>query len=120
MTENLMTVVTFVVSILTIIIATYGAIALKRLRDWSDAKLAAEGIKLEQKWQDDLKAGLLTGAKAALLEGASIDEAILAAIRHTLLSNSEAASGLKPTKEVLDNLAKAAVADARMQIDVAS
>lgn len=116
MNENLMTVLTFALTILSMVIATYGAILTARVRRWSDAKLKEAGITEEAKWRDDLKAGLLTGAKAALLEGKSIPEAIRAAISHTLASNSDAAAGLNPSVAVLERLAKAAVADAAAQV----
>ena len=112
MEENLMTILTFVAGILSILIVTYGQIVNARLKKWSEAKLAEHGLTEAAKWQADLKAGLLTGAKAALLEGKSITEAIKAAIAHTLASNADAAAGLRPQQAVLERLATAAVADA--------
>ncbi|WP_281200999.1 hypothetical protein [Paracoccus chinensis] len=44
---------------------------------------------------------MLTGAKAALLEGRSITQAIKAAITHTLASNADAATRLRPQQVVL-------------------
>ena len=96
-------------------VSTYGAIITARVNAWSKAKLAEHGLTEAAKWQADLKAGLLTGAKAALLEGKSIPDAIKAAITHTLTSNADAAAGLRPSPDVLDRLAKAAVADAVKQ-----
>lgn len=116
MEDSLLTILTFVAGALAIVITTYGQILNARLKKWSDAKLAENGLKEAAKWQVDLKAGLLTGAKAALLEGKSIPEAIKAAIHHPLMSNAEAAAGLKPSDDVLDRLAKAAVADAVTQV----
>ena len=116
MNENLVTVMTFALTVLSMVIATYGAILTARVRRWSDAKLKEAGIAEEAKWRDDLKAGLLTGAKAALLEGKSIQEAIRAAIAHTLASNAGAAAGLNPSEAVIERLAKAAVADAVAQV----
>lgn len=112
MEEQLMPILAFMVGILSIVIATYGTILTARVRRWSDAKLKEAGLTEAAKWQADLKAGLLTGAKAALLEGKSVSEAIKAAIAHTLASNAEAAAGLNPSDAVLERLAKAAVADA--------
>lgn len=112
MQDNLMTIATLVVGALAIVAGTYGQIVLARLDRWSQAKLAENGITQAAKWQADLKAGLLTGAKAALLDGKSITEAIRLAIAHTLASNADAAAGLKPSQAVLDRLARAAVADA--------
>jgi len=115
MTDSVMTILTFGAGLLAIVVSTYGAILTAKVSKWSEAKLAEHGLAEAAKWQADLKAGLLTGAKAALLEGKSIPEAIKAAIAHTLKSNVEAAANLKPGKEVLENLAKAAVADAVKQ-----
>lgn len=112
MEQHLMTILTFVTGALAIVIATYGQILNARLKKWSEAKLAEHGLTEAAKWQADLKAGLLTGAKAALLEGKSITEAIKAAITHTLASNEDAAAGLRPPQDVLERLATAAVADA--------
>lgn len=116
MKEQLLPILTFTIGILSIVIATYGTILTARVRRWSDAKLKEAGLSEEAKWQADLKAGLLTGAKAALLEGKSIPDAIKAAIAHTLASNAGAAAGLKPGAEVLENLSKAAVVDAAAAI----
>lgn len=116
MQDNIITLLTFAVGILAIVIGTYGQIAMAQMKRWSEAKLAANGLKAEAKWQADLKAGLLTGAKAALLEGKPLPEAIKAAIAATLASNPDAIDGLKPAPQVLEGLAKAAVADAAAQI----
>ena len=115
MEQNLLTILTFLAGLLAIVVSTYGAIITARVNAWSKAKLAEHGLTEAAKWQADLKAGLLTGAKAALLEGKSIPDAIKAAISRTLTSNSDAAAGLKPSPDVLDRLAKAAVADAVKQ-----
>ena len=119
MQDHLMTILTFAAGVLSIVIVTYGQIINVRLKKWSEAKLAEHGLTESAKWQADLKAGLLTGAKAALLEGRSIPDAIKAAIAHTLASNAEAASGLQPSPAVLDRLAKAATVDAAAQIAAA-
>lgn len=115
MEQNLMTILAFAAGLLAIVVSTYGAIITAKVNAWSKAKLAEHGLTEAAKWQADLKAGLLTGAKAALLEGKSIPDAIKAAINHTLASNKDAAAGLKPSKDVLERLAKAAVADAVTQ-----
>ncbi len=120
MQDNLMTILTFAAGLLSIVIVTYGQIIAARVQRWSDAKLQENGLTQSAKWQADLKAGLLTGAKAALLEGKSIPEAIRAAITHTLASNAEAAAGLRPAQDVLDRLAKAAVTDAATQMAAAA
>lgn len=119
MEENLMTILAFGAGLLAIVVSTYGAIITARVNAWSKAKLAEHGLTEAAKWQADLKAGLLTGAKAALLEGKSIPDAIKAAITHTLASNTDAATGLKPSPAVLDRLAKAATVDAAAQIAAA-
>lgn len=116
MQDNIMTLLTFAVGILALVIGTYGQIAMAQMKRWSEAKLAANGIQEAAKWQADLKAGLLTGAKAALLEGKPLVEAIRAAIAATLASNPDAADGLKPSPQVLEGMAKAAVVDAAAQI----
>ena len=116
MQENMMTILSVLIGALALIAATYGQILQARLKAWSDAKLAEHGLVQAAKWQADLKAGLLTGAKAALIEGKSISEAIKAAIAHTLESNRDAAAGLEPSKELLERLAKAATADAAGQL----
>lgn len=116
MEQNLMTILTFVAGVLSIVVVTYGQIINARLKKWSEAKLAEHGLAEAAKWQADLKAGLLTGAKAALLEGKSVSEAIKAAIAHTLASNMKAAAGLRPKNDVLDRLATAAVADAATEL----
>ena len=116
MEQNLMTILAFAAGLLAIVVSTYGAIITAKVNAWSKAKLAEHGLTEAAKWQADLKAGLLTGAKAALLEGKSIPEAIRAAIAHTLASNSDAAAGLNPSEAVLERLAKAAVADAAAQV----
>lgn len=116
MEENIMAILSVVLAALAIVAGTYGKILLVRLDRWSEAKLKENGIAEAAKWQADLKAGLLTGAKAALIEGKSIPDAIRAAIVHTLASNSDAAAGLNPPADILENLAKAAVADAVTQL----
>ena len=72
MQDHLMTIATLVIGALAIVAGTYGQIVLARLDRWSQAKLAENGITQAAKWQADLKAGLLPGAKAALLDGKSI------------------------------------------------
>lgn len=116
MEENIMAILSVVVAALAIVAGTYGRILLVRLDRWSEAKLKENGIAEAAKWQADMKAGLLTGAKAALIEGKSIPDAIRAAIVHTLASNSDAAAGLNPPADILENLAKAAVVDAAAQV----
>lgn len=110
--DNLITILGALIGAIALWAGTWGAILNARVKKWSEAKLAENGLKEAAKWQADLKAGLLTGAKAALLEGKSITEAIKAAITHTLASNADAAAGLQPQKDVLERLATAAVADA--------
>lgn len=79
MQDNLMTILTFAAGILSIVIITCGQIIAARVHRWSDAKLREHGLTEAANWQADLKAGLLTGAKAALPEGKSIPEATLMA-----------------------------------------
>jgi hypothetical protein len=105
MQESLPVIMPYLIEIVgTIVAVVIGAAA--------NAARVKFGIEIEARHREAMHSAIMTGARAALLDGKTPKDAVQAAIAHTFRSTPDAVARLRPSDDVLSRLAEAAVAQA--------
>lgn len=105
----------FLAAILPVVLQLIAAIIGIVLARAAEVARTRWGVEIEKDHRDALHSALMSGIRAALIQGLAGNAAVSAAIRHASRSVPDAIAVLKPAEGVLINIAEAKLREALEQ-----